>query len=101
MKVYFFQVYFIYSKGRKIDTSSFFRSIINKVMNNGGFFFRNILHIMFGGKFTRVNVLVDILRVQVLHIFFINKIRIEYNLLSWFISIDFYSLLNKVWNKVT
>lgn len=31
---------------------------------------------MFGGKFAKVNVLVDILRVQVLHIFFINKINI-------------------------
>lgn len=65
MKVYFFQVYFVYPKRRKIDTSFSFRSIINKVMNSGGFFSRNILHIIFSGKFTRINynVLVDILRV--------------------------------------
>lgn len=38
MKVYFFQVYFVYPKRRKIDTSFSFRSIINKVMNSEGFF---------------------------------------------------------------
>lgn len=39
MKLYFFQVYFVYPKRRKIDTSSSFRSVINKVVNSGGFFF--------------------------------------------------------------
>lgn len=83
MKLYFFQVYFVYPKRRKIDTSSSFRSVINKVVNSGGFFFSGIYFILcYGGKFTRVNVSVDILRVQVLHIFLINKIRIGYNLLS-------------------
>lgn len=87
----FFQVYFVYPKRRKIDISSSFRSVINKVVNSGGFFFSGIYFILcYGEKFTRVNVSVDILRVQVLHIFLINKIRIGYNLLSWFISIYFY-----------